>query len=479
MVITTTVPNVNIDVRRGVQPVIPGAIDTLMLFGTAQWGPATVETFSNFTDLLNTYKEDASGLTIIKAAELAYANGANTVKVVRMATGDVKATLDLMDGAATPALCITLDADYTGAYGNNIQVTITANAINPASVDVKITDGVLVEIFNNDGNGHSANTAIVDAINATDGTGSVLVDATLVSATPIVAITAATNLTGGDSGSIVGLTEIDLALTLTRLEWYNMLIVPGFSTNAIHSTIVAYLESRSATEDRDSIFISGVEQNEDIDTIKLRSTNSSRYILVTPGINITDRLSTTGAEVVRDPTYTAAAVAGKIMSLADVSTSPTNKPLQRILNCEVDTATNDEKYNKAEEDILIRNGVVVVNDKRNAMRVIRGITRATDRATDQYFEINIRRIVDFIVEGCRSAFSPFLGDKNIQRKRNAIKSTIDNFLDQQVRDEVIIEYTSEVKLGITPDRVDITILVRPVYSINFIEVTLELTTSSE
>ena len=150
----------------------------------------------------------------------------------------------------------------------------------------------------------------------------------------------------------------------------------------------------------------------------------------------------------------------------------------KIINTVVDSATNDEQYNKAEEDTLIRNGVTVVNLKRGSIRIIRGVTRAVNRLSDQFFEINIRRIVDFIKDGARTAFNPFLGDKNIERKRNAIKSTIDNFLDEQVRVEVIVAFESEVSIGGSSDTVNVTIRVQPVFAINFIEVTLELSTSA-
>ena len=243
----TTVPNVNINVVEGIQTVIPGAIDTIMLFGTAQWGPKTVQTFSNFTDLLNTFKEDATGLTLIKAAELAYANGANTVKVVRMAESDVKATLSLLDTGAGAA--ITINGKFTGAYGNSITVTVTSNAITPANVDVQTTDGVIIETFDNEGAGFANNTDIVTAINATDGTGSQLVDAVLVSDTPVLDTITATNLASGDSGSTVSLTNINTALTLTNLEDYNLLLVPGFSADATHATIVSFLETRNANKD--------------------------------------------------------------------------------------------------------------------------------------------------------------------------------------------------------------------------------------
>jgi len=79
-------PSINIVTNESLS-LTPGTQDTvIMITGTAQWGPEnSVEEFGNFANILDTYKEDVDDNTsIIKAADLAYANGAKTVKVLRI-----------------------------------------------------------------------------------------------------------------------------------------------------------------------------------------------------------------------------------------------------------------------------------------------------------------------------------------------------------------------------------------------------------
>lgn len=107
-------------------------------------------------------------------------------------------------------------------------------------------------------------------------------------------------------------------------------------------------------------------------------------------------------------------------------------------------------------------------------KIVRGITTSTNTAWRQ---ITTRRIVDYAKYGVRSAADPYIGMLNNERVRGALRATINSFLAEMVDDEMLIGYdltvsaTREQELqGICA----VTMVVRPVFSIDFIKVTMFL-----
>ncbi|SDR60328.1 Phage tail sheath protein [Rhizobiales bacterium GAS191] len=161
--------------------------------------------------------------------------------------------------------------------------------------------------------------------------------------------------------------------------------------------------------------------------------------------------------------YTAAVIAGMLAAL-EPHLSLTNKPVA-VQGLEV-------KFNNAQLTELVQNRVTALEIDRG-IRVLRGQT--TD--VGPFREITTRRIVDFAKYGVRSAAGPYIGLLNNDRVRGALRATINSFLKGMLDDEMLVGYGLEVTA--TRDQqikgmVQVTMTLQPVFSINFIHVTMIL-----
>jgi phage tail sheath protein FI len=133
----------------------------------------------------------------------------------------------------------------------------------------------------------------------------------------------------------------------------------------------------------------------------------------------------------------------------------------------------ENKYTNAELSQLVQSRVLAL-EARQGYRIVKGITTSTNTA---WHQITTRRIVDYAKYGVRSAATPYIGLLNNERVRGALQSTIAAFLDQMVRDEMLISYDLSVSATRDEERqgiVQVTMVLRPVFSIDFIKVTMFL-----
>jgi hypothetical protein len=85
--------------------------------------------------------------------------------------------------------------------------------------------------------------------------------------------------------------------------------------------------------------------------------------------------------------------------------------------------------------------------------------------------------VDYAKFGVRSAADPYIGLLNNERVRGALRATVNSFLAEMVEDEMLISYDLNVSATREQERQGIcivTIVLRPVFSIDFIKVTMFL-----
>lgn len=213
---------------------------------------------------------------------------------------------------------------------------------------------------------------------------------------------------------------------------------------------------------RDRITVVGSSLGVDVDTIRGHNLNSDRVIFVAPGIKVTDNAS--GKEVTLPGSYAAAAVAGLLAGYSP-HVSLTNKVLS--------VGGLEKKYTNAELSQLVQNRVLAL-EVRQGYRIVKGITTSTNTA---WHQITTRRIVDYAKYGVRSSCTPYIGLLNNERVRGALQSTIAAFLDQMVLDEMLISYDLSVSATREEERqgiVQVTMVLRPVFSIDFIKVTMFL-----
>jgi hypothetical protein len=135
----------------------------------------------------------------------------------------------------------------------------------------------------------------------------------------------------------------------------------------------------------------------------------------------------------------------------------------------------ETRFSRPQLSQLVQSRVLVLEDSRDrGIRVVKGITTATNTA---WHQITTRRIVDYAIFGVRSAGRPFIGRLNNERVRSALRTSINSFLADMVLDEMLISY--ELDVTATRDQeirgiVQVTMVLRPVFSIDFIKVTIFL-----
>lgn len=201
-----------------------------------------------------------------------------------------------------------------------------------------------------------------------------------------------------------------------------------------------------------------------LDTILGHNLDSDRLAFVTAGIKTTDAAASPPVSVTLPGAYTAAAVAG-LLARFPPHVSLTNKVLP------VDDL--EKKFDAVELTQLLLARVMPV-ESHLGFHIVRGITTSTNTAWKQ---ITTRRIVDYAKFGVRSAAQPYIGLLNNERVRGALRTTINSFLAGMVNDEMLISYD----LNVTATRqqeiqgiVAVTMVLRPVFSIDFIVVTMFL-----
>jgi hypothetical protein len=194
------------------------------------------------------------------------------------------------------------------------------------------------------------------------------------------------------------------------------------------------------------------------------SLNSDRLIFVAPGIKATDAAAVPPVTVTLPGAYAAAAVAGLLASFPP-HISLTNKAL----------SVNGLEYvlTRAELSQVVQSRVLALA-LQDGIRTVKGITTSTNTA---FAQITTRRIVDFASFGVRSAARPFIGRLNNDRVRGALRTAINSFLVDMVTDEMLISY--ELNVAATRDQeirgiVQVTMVLRPVFSIDFIKVVIFL-----
>lgn len=271
----------------------------------------------------------------------------------------------------------------------------------------------------------------------------------------------------GDGGAQPGTNEYDEAFRELLKDDINILVAPQLSTARALEVLKPLVDS-AETEGKDLIAVVGSDAT-DAQAIAGQVEADDRVILVAPGIyasdaaipNPDDRLITLPG------TYTAAAVAGLLSSLAP-QTSPTNKVVSGV-------ARLAQRFSYGETKNLVNAGVMVLEQRAGA-RVVRGVT--TEMGTNGPFkQVTTRRIVDYAKAGIRQASSPFVGRLNNQRVRAALHGAVDGFLTTMVQNEALTGYKLEVVASRDDEingRVHVRANLQPVFSIDFVAVTLVL-----
>jgi hypothetical protein len=240
----------------------------------------------------------------------------------------------------------------------------------------------------------------------------------------------------------------------------NILVAPELATSTALAIFGSVLET-AENSGKDMIAVVGCDETAVTDILG-QVTANDRIIMTTPGIQAYDAAA--GENVNLNGTYSAAAVAGLISTLAPQA-SPTNKVLPGVVKLA-------QRFSYGEMVQLV-DGRLLVLEERRGIRVVRGLT--TDDGA--FTQVTTRRITDFAKAGIRLAADPFIGRLNNERVRKALQGAIDGFLTTMVQDEALVGY----ELAVTATRQDeiagraiVNAVLQPTFSIDFVAVTLVL-----
>jgi hypothetical protein len=271
--------------------------------------------------------------------------------------------------------------------------------------------------------------------------------------------------TSGTNGEGADSTDYDRGFEALLNEPAHIMVAAGQDSTVYGSELKAHCEAASGdTHQAERIGVTGSALGATVDDLRGHGLDSPRLIFVAPGITSTDAAS--GKDVTLPGAYAAAAIAG-MLGAVDPEVSLTNKAPS------VDGL--ETRFTRPELSQLVQSRVLVLEDSRDrGIRVVKGITTATNTA---WHQITTRRIVDYAIFGVRSAGRPFIGRLNNERVRSALRTSINSFLADMVLDEMLVSY--ELDVTATRDQeirgiVQVTMVLRPVFSIDFIKVTIFL-----
>jgi tail sheath protein len=468
-------PGVYIEVRPEALIVAgPISVGNIGIVGTAAAGPVDeVKNLSSYADArtmfgpYDAFDSPATAnfpLTLVRALQVAYDNGASTVLAVRVTkTGSSTKTPDIELASAT-GKAAKLTTRLPGHLGNGAKVKVEDVAAvppEPAKAKVTLTFKTRTEVFTaKDG------AELVSLINA----GSAIASAVVgdkPNEKPVAAAEApfSTGVSGEDA------TETDYKRGLEKLlnEDAHIIVAAGLDETVIGDELKAHVEKASTDLiKRDRIAVAGSKASPTPDATTKPTQFSDRLIFVTPGIKVADEAKAadpaiTDPNVVLPGAYTAAAIAG-MLSARDPHISLTNKSLS--------VGGLQTKFDSGTLEQLIKSQVLAVEERRG-FRVVKALT--TDNGA--FRQITTRRIVDFAKFGVRSAAEPYIGLLNNDRVRKALKGSINGFLAGMVDDEMLVSY--ELDVTATRDEeirgiAKVTMTVRPTFSIDYIKVVMFL-----
>jgi hypothetical protein len=556
----TVLPGVTIEVRaEGLIVPLGVTVGNLGVVGTAGKGPigtpVILGSFSEAQARFGNYDPWIDGksdeLTLVRALELAFGNGATTAFAVRVAGASVKGAQYLLKSAGGD--CVLLKAKSPGTWGNQLTINVTDAADNAFIENEKHAGGAAIKLASGDvvksarnrvtlftnasgithplqirydgdagaiasgqveinrttkaltffagedpgaadkvtvsyvvakanavkvrlrlGNAEEVYTAVSgDDLAADVAESSAWVDAEpkahaseppakSASSDQFAAFGTGANQKGDD-----GAAGADYQTGLDALldQPAHIIVAAGQDDAGFGNKLAAHCQVASSDIiKRDRIAVVGSKPKATLADLQGHNLNSDRVVFAAPGIRATDRAAVPPVEVTLPGAYTAAAVAGLLGSL-DPHVSLTNKILP------VDGL--ETKFTLPELRQLVQARVLVL-ETLEGFRIVKGITTSTDTA---FAQITTRRIVDYAKFGVRSAANPFIGKLNNARVRDALRSSINSFLADMVHAEMLESY--ELNVSATRDQeirgiVQVTMVLRPTFSIDFIQVTIFL-----
>lgn len=534
------IPGTYIDVRdEGLISAGMIATGIVGVVGTASRGPVyTPVTLGGFSDANDVFGLTDDSLTLVRALQFIYAQGASMVVAVRVAASVSTATVKLYSGSVSPLELVTLTAKTPGTWANHLLVSVddSPNDCRIGAEPHEVTDPAVSITLNYSPIANSPENQIGVRSGATKVVQNLTV---IIAGTPKPgqvrlaldsgALTFATDEGPAAGDTVIATYVVDRsACALVKLaygETVERYIVPSGAvlaglTNESSQLVEAAANAGNGHElpERGSAsFMSGGSNGADatvndyaagldcLSNMLINVVHLAGQDVATMGDtllahvnsaseNDRERMGVIGASGPTFQDYLAHTMAsGRIVVVAPgvrdsggVVLPPAyaaaaitglisvSTPETSLTNKTVNVAGLSVDFNRGQQAQLIQRNVLAIV-LGQGFRVVKGISTAGEGTP--FSNISIRRIVDYAKYGVRSAANSYLGRLNNDRVRGALKSSLDAFLTRMVEDEMLTDYQLEVTATRAQEVagiVNVIMSLLPTFSIDYIRVTMIL-----
>jgi len=260
------------------------------------------------------------------------------------------------------------------------------------------------------------------------------------------------------------------AIDKLKEEDINVLVVL-YPSDTLAAYIKAHVDQMSSTlEKKERIAVIGAPIGTSIENFiaKARALSDSRCIYVAPdgGVATINDVTYT-----LDGTYLAAALGGLLTNPNyDVAETPTLKEI-------VGFDSLNSTYIRSQMNSMAAAGVCILENKNGIIRVRHALT--TDTSTVNRQEISVQRITDYLAVTLRTILEKiYIPVKITSEVPGQVKKTTTIVLDMLVSARIISNYSDvdAIQNAQDPRIIDVTLKVKPVYPLNWIDISFALGT---
>lgn len=273
-------------------------------------------------------------------------------------------------------------------------------------------------------------------------------------------------------------TDLQNAIDNMKVQDIDVLVVPQATNSALWQYVRGHVLTQSSPSVRhERVFLTGPDGFSDaITTIAAKATSIAHermWLLAPPSIVVTlrDAITLTDQDVFLPAQYMAAALAGAVTNPSEDAATPiTRRSIVGIKNL------STFNYQQSDKDYLGAAGVMVINDTPN-IQVRHAIT--TDTTNVNTVTASVVLIKDNVKKTLRPLLDKaYIGTKITSRTPSEVATTITTFLEQKITDQIIVAYRniSVVQDAIDPRTINIKFDIKPVYPLEFIDVSFSLVT---
>ena len=301
--------------------------------------------------------------------------------------------------------------------------------------------------------------------------------------------TGGTNISGGTQPdeAAIGTGAISAGLELLRGVEARLTVIAGASEVTDFSGMIALGQGHVVNESADNVeqmYICGISNYASQDTMVaavLTATalgmSNERVVKVAPGIIDANPYYTKGTtwEVSTVSTNTQSIVSGGYAAALVAGVIAQNVPDESPMNKSIPVSGLEFRLSLTNKKRLVRDNYFLLVDD-DGYRTLRDLTTAPEG--DAFYHVSTRMAIDDIKRAVRLAGRPFIGKKNNNRIRSTLKRNLEEVLRGYVRREIILP---EWSLNVEASRIEqvlgvvtVTMVIQPVFYIEFIEVTLVL-----